>query len=582
MALNEQMEMFDEGGLSTEKDDAMDKLDSGVEELRADRKQQFDKMTKMLTSGAVNDMTLEQKENFVQLYKMLKQHHNFAEGGLLEDGGLMDEGGTIDPVSGNDVPPGSTQEEVRDDIPAQLSEGEFVFPADVVRYIGLGNLMRMRQEAKMGLKLMDEMGQMGNSEEASIPDDMPFDINDLDMEDEPEYNVGGFVPAQQQQQQQFGIAGYNTAAAPTTGYYQAPPMQYGQPQQPVQAASQQFVQPTTPVAQAPVPTMQDYQVPEFSEFVGGGFGEYDELREYRNEAGNVMMIPFKDGSPISPIPEGYTFYDPEQTKTEDVTTTPTTVQTERVLSQDELRDRDDADAARRQADIDRYGTADNKIGLMDFYGPGKDLIYGVNYVDGFGMGMMGVGQVLKGTIGGGDFPKGAMIMLKNGDDEILLTGKDYTKFRNIVKAEGTDYSELEPLIQKGRLARETQKELSYDDGSNVLEQITKSRKGEEDYSTSKAETDKLRQDLANRAKAAAERRAKETVAQAQQKNDDPSPAGEPTQYSVSSDPYSNPQEIASREDRFGEAGLYMAKGGLAGKKKPKAKKMKQGGLASKK
>ena len=35
---------------------------------------------------------------------------------MFEDGGLMDEGGTVDPVSGNDVPPGSTQEEVRDDI----------------------------------------------------------------------------------------------------------------------------------------------------------------------------------------------------------------------------------------------------------------------------------------------------------------------------------------------------------------------------------------------------------------------------------------------------------------------------------
>ena len=40
---------------------------------------------------------------------------------------LKDEGGTKDPVSGNDVPIGSeTKEEVRDDIPAQLSEGEFV------------------------------------------------------------------------------------------------------------------------------------------------------------------------------------------------------------------------------------------------------------------------------------------------------------------------------------------------------------------------------------------------------------------------------------------------------------------------
>jgi len=263
---------------------------------------------------------------------------NMAEGGVVPmdkqmdmfaDGGLEQDGGTNDPVSGNEVPPGSTQEEVRDDIPAQLSEGEFVFPADVVRYIGLGNLMRMRQEAKMGLKLMDQMGQMGNSEEATMPDDLPFDINDLDMDDEEEYNsssddlemqVGGFVPAQQQQQQQFGIAGYTPAQQPTTGFAQ----------QPVLAASQQFVQPTTPVAQAPTPTMQQYEVPQFSDFVGGGFGEYDELREYRNEAGQVMMIPFKDGNPISPIPEGYTFYDPEETATEEVTTTPTTPQTTQV------------------------------------------------------------------------------------------------------------------------------------------------------------------------------------------------------------------------------------------------------------
>jgi hypothetical protein len=102
----------------------------------------------------------------------------------FDEGGLMDEGGTVDPVSGNAVPPGSTQEEVRDDIPAQLSEGEFVFPADVVRYIGLENLMRMRQEAKQGLAQMEAMGQMGNSKEATVEDNLPFDMYDLDVEDD--------------------------------------------------------------------------------------------------------------------------------------------------------------------------------------------------------------------------------------------------------------------------------------------------------------------------------------------------------------------------------------------------------------
>ena len=109
---------------------------------------------------------------------------------LFDEGGLKDEGGTVDPVSGNEVPTGSTQEEVRDDIPAQLSEGEFVFPADVVRYLGLEFLMNLRQRAKAGLKKMEEMGQMGNSDEATLPDDIPFTVDDLEMAE------GGVVEAQ--------------------------------------------------------------------------------------------------------------------------------------------------------------------------------------------------------------------------------------------------------------------------------------------------------------------------------------------------------------------------------------------------
>ena len=114
-----------------------------------------------------------------------KKYPTYQKGGavedqtqkLLQEGGLNEEGGTVDPVSGNDVPVGSTQEEVRDDIPAQLSEGEFVFPADVVRFIGLNNLMKLRQEAKEGLGKMDRMGQMGNSEEAVEDDTGEFDTD---------------------------------------------------------------------------------------------------------------------------------------------------------------------------------------------------------------------------------------------------------------------------------------------------------------------------------------------------------------------------------------------------------------------
>jgi hypothetical protein len=127
---------------------------------------------------------------------------------MFEDGGLSDEGGTIDEMSGNDVPTGSLKEEVRDDIPAQLSEGEFVLPADVVRYHGLDKIMRLRDEAKAGIARMEAMGQMGNSEEAVLPDDVPFSLDDLEIDEEEvtndtlEMNVGGLVP----QQQPYGVS----------------------------------------------------------------------------------------------------------------------------------------------------------------------------------------------------------------------------------------------------------------------------------------------------------------------------------------------------------------------------------------
>lgn len=159
-----------------------------------------------------------------------KKENKFSKGGttmkdqmsMFEEGGLKQEGGMVDEESGNDVPTGSTREEVRDDIPAMLSEGEFVFPADVVRYHGLERLMQLRQEAKMGMKKMEAMGQMGNADEATLPDDIPFTMDDLiiigePMEtEEPEKkahggvihaNQGTFVPASPQQQISTGVIG---------------------------------------------------------------------------------------------------------------------------------------------------------------------------------------------------------------------------------------------------------------------------------------------------------------------------------------------------------------------------------------
>jgi hypothetical protein len=240
---------------------------------------------------------------------------------MFEEGGLMDEGGTVDPVSGNDVPPGSTQEEVRDDIPAQLSEGEFVFPADVVRYFGLEKLMEMRQEAKMGLQRMEDMGQMGNSEEAIMPDNLPFSIEDLDTEDEDEYNTpqefayGGVV--------QLPGTNYTTTPnpGPTTGFrpYVAPSIP-GYTPQPVQTGPQyQGVQlPGTNFIGATERT----NIPTFGQTVGTNPGQYDEFRTYVNSSGQTLRIPFKNGQPLYPIPQGYTLQKEDAVKTE--STVPTT------------------------------------------------------------------------------------------------------------------------------------------------------------------------------------------------------------------------------------------------------------------
>lgn len=204
---------------------------------------------------------------------------------LFDDGGLMDEGGTVDPESGNNVPTGSLQEEVRDDIPAQLSEGEFVLPADVVRYHGLEKIMELRDEAKRGLQKMEAMGQMGNSEEATLPDDVPFSIDDLEVEEDREYQVGGYVPpvgvqvtsapgVQIPQQSQF------------TGY-QPQYVQYQPPAAP----------PMQPAQQAPVPTQ-----PQF-DFTLGGTVSY---ATYVDDLGNTMQIPVDaNGNPLQPVPPGY-------------------------------------------------------------------------------------------------------------------------------------------------------------------------------------------------------------------------------------------------------------------------------------
>jgi hypothetical protein len=91
---------------------------------------------------------------------------------LFDMGGLTDDGAMRDPVSGNDVPPGSMASEVRDDVPAMLSEGEYIVPADVVRYYGVKFFEDLRGQAKSGMMDMERNGRIGGEPVGAPEDDL--------------------------------------------------------------------------------------------------------------------------------------------------------------------------------------------------------------------------------------------------------------------------------------------------------------------------------------------------------------------------------------------------------------------------
>jgi len=526
------------------------------------------------------------------MYETIKPYvpilRHFNEGGavpmqkqmeMFEDGGLKDEGGSVDPVSGNDVPPGSTQEEVRDDIPAQLSEGEFVFPADVVRFIGLNNLMQIRQQAKMGLKQMEEMGQMGNSEEATMPDDLPFDINDLDMEDELEYNVGGFVPGTLEQQQ-YGISGMQKADAPTTGVAAVPQ----------QAASSQYVQPI----QAAVPTAPVYkpaEVPTFKGFVGENVPGVDfEYVEYKNEAGNIIKLRKSKttGDLLDPVPEGYTFVDPEATKVEEATVAPTTPQTTSVREEQTGGE-----------DRDSYGPTYEEI-----YGPGGGRLsvagekYGVSFGNMGGLpGPAGAVQGVFGLATGKALPSGATVTFQNADGKFTLKGSEYNAFKNTIAGAdgGVNSPEVKTMfddLKKSAQARkETEQKIKEEKERQDKDKRTKEQQ-RQDAIAEQVEKAQIKTDIKQaQAKARAEMKAKEdaaaTAARISREQSEiasgqyQDSGGNDTTAQQASDDYT--ASAVSEAVSTGDYSRGFNEGGLASKPKPKVKKkMKRGGLASKK
>ena len=233
---------------------------------------------------------------------------------LFENGGFKDQGKTKDPISKNPVPIGSIKKEVRDDIPANLSEGEFVFPADVVRYHGLEKIMGFRDQAKQGLQKMENMGQMGNSDQATLPDGIPFT----------QMAVGGLTPEIQSPviqaptvipEQVPGVQ-YNPATQQTLR-----PSVYSYGTQMPKVEQDTVQQPTQPTVNIPTAIQYGAQArpayrqptntaatPSFSKLIGADYGQLQEseTKKYVNpETKEELYIPFVNGEPIYPIPTGF-------------------------------------------------------------------------------------------------------------------------------------------------------------------------------------------------------------------------------------------------------------------------------------
>ena len=188
----------------------------------------------------------------------------FNEGGMAMDEQMemvFSDKEEVDPVSGNEVPPGSLPEEVRDDIDAKLSEGEYVVPADVVRYYGVKFFEDLRTQAKMGFEDMAANGRIGG-EPVPAEGGLPFDVSELQAEDVPDgpmmMNEGGDVTTMQQPD-----------------------------------------------------FMQSYTLPSA--------GQTQEYKTYVNDQGLTMTIRFVNGQPTVAIPAGYT----EVGKEQPVATAPT-------------------------------------------------------------------------------------------------------------------------------------------------------------------------------------------------------------------------------------------------------------------
>lgn len=104
----------------------------------------------------------------------------------------------IDPVSGNEVPQGALPSEVRDDVDISVSEGEYIVPADVVRFLGLDKLEKLVGRAKEQIAELHAGGRIGGDAPPEEGDELEFSDEDLVVSNDeaPGFAEGGMVSQQ--------------------------------------------------------------------------------------------------------------------------------------------------------------------------------------------------------------------------------------------------------------------------------------------------------------------------------------------------------------------------------------------------
>lgn len=194
---------------------------------------------------------------------------------LFDMGGLADDGAMRDPVSGNEVPPGSMASEVRDDVPAMLSEGEYIVPADVVRYYGVKFFEDLRMGAKSGMTDMEQDGRIGGEPVGVAAED---DLTPEELQMLAEISgmyTGGMV---RKGYQEGGFV--NKPFVPTPNYnipgaslFQ--PVQPAAPAAPVQTTSATLYGPNGEIVTLTLPTDQE----RYNALLGQGYSTQQKMQQ---------------------------------------------------------------------------------------------------------------------------------------------------------------------------------------------------------------------------------------------------------------------------------------------------------------